>query len=795
MRLARQRETRSPRLARWLLRLGLRGVAREAVIGDLEEEFHRHALPQTGPRAARRWYWEQAWRSVSTRWMRGASLENWCGKNAWREQGGGLKAAATMGSIKPEVQCPPARKGDPIMRNFWQDLRHGARMLIKDPGYTAITALILALGIGANTALFSVVYGVLLHPLPYADSDRVVAVFQIDARKPGEQLLVSPGNFLDWRARAANALEHLAAVSPWGVEYQGGEEPQSFDAVLVSEGYFSALGVEPILGRAFRPEDHKSGAGRVLVLTHGLWREKFGGDPSLIGRTLIFSGEPYTVAGILPPDFRSPVYPGRGIYAPLIFWPGAEQLRSATYLGVVGRLRSGVSLREADAALSVVSAQIAAAHPSEAAALGAQLVPVREQIVGGVRSSLWTLFGAAALILLVACANVAQLQLVRASRRTREFAIRLALGAGRGRLASQLFTEGIALMVVATVLGLFFAYWGVELIRAFAPGNIPRLSAVAVNAQVLAFGAWAALATLLLFVLAPAAQLWRANLQPALKEGGGAVSVGPGANCVRNFLVVSEVALAVVLLVGAGLLTRSFASLLRVDPGFRGENLLSLQVFVYTRYATPETQANYFREAIARLQATPGVAAAGAVSTQPFLLGSPGSVPVTADDAPAPLPGQEPVAQLNVAAGDYFRAAGIPLRRGRSFADHDHAKSAPVAVISESMAHRLWPGADPIGKTFTMHERAPQRLEVIGVVGDVRHEALHEPLQPQFYRPHAQMPSGGMSFAVKTATDAAALVPAAKQAIWSVNAQQPFYRVSLVEELVSRSLAQRRFLL
>ncbi|MGH9795814.1 MAG: ADOP family duplicated permease [Candidatus Acidiferrales bacterium] len=778
MRAARHRESNSPRLARWLLRLGLRGAAREAVMGDLEEEFHRHLLPEIGPRAARRWYWEQALRSLAAR------------LGIMRASAGHQPAAANSA----EALRPPAQKGDSIMHGFWQDLRHGARTLIKNPGFTAIAALILALGIGANTAIFSVIYGVLLHPLPYAEAERVVAVFQTDARKPGEQLLVSPGNFLDWRERAAKALEHLAAVSPWAVEYQGGDEPQSFDAVLVSEGYFAALGVEPVLGRTFQPEDHKSGAGRVLMLTHGLWQQKFGGDPSLVGGTLVFSGEAYTVAGILPPEFRSPVYPGRGIYAPLIFWPGAEQLRSATYLGVVGRLRPGVALREAEAALGVVNAQIAAEHPRAAAALGAQLIPAREQIIGGVRASLWTLFGAAALILLVACSNVAQLQLVRASRRSREFAIRLALGAGRGRLLRQLLAEGVSLIAVASLLGLFFAYWGVELLRAFAPGNIPRLSAVQVNTQVLAFGAMTASATLILFVLAPTLQLWRANLQPALKEGSGGASAGERAHGVRNFLIVSEVGLAVVLLVGAGLLTRSFVSLLRVDPGFQSENALSMQVFVYNRYATPEKQVTYFREALARLRETPGVAAAGAVSAQPFLFGTPGSVPVSADDSAA-APGQEPVALVNIAAGDYFLAAGIPLLRGRSFTDHDHADSSRVAVISESMARRFWPGADAIGKTFTVQQTPPQQLEVIGVVGDVRNEALDEPLQPQFYRAHAQSPSGGMSFVVKTTSDASALLPAVKQAIWSVNAQQPFYRISAVEDLVSRSLAQRRFVL
>jgi len=678
------------------------------------------------------------------------------------------------------------------MGQLIQDLRLGARVLARKPGFALTAIVTLALGIGANAAIFSVVYGVLLHPLPYRSPERVVTLWETDTRRPAARLLVSPANFLWWHDRTGNVLESIGAVSPWAVEYTGGGEPESIDGALVSEGFFRALGVEAAIGRTFHPEEHLSGGAKVLVLADDLWRQKFGADPAIVGRTLPFGEQSYTVVGVLPPDVQAPVYTGRA-YAPLAFWPGADRSRTQ-YLGVVGRLKPDVALRQAQAAIDVVGP---ADSFKDASAIGSTLVPVLDQVVGPVRPALWTLFGSALLILMIACANVAHLQLARGSERAREIAIRIALGAERARLVRQLVTENLWLVLGAGIGGALLAHWGIVAMRALAPATIPRLYMVRLGLPVFLFGTALALATLLLFSVVPALRASRPNVQPALKDGSAGASAGPGAHRLRDFLVVWEVALALVLLVGATLLTRSFVSLMRVEPGFRVENVASLQVYVYNRYPKPEQQVEYFRQAIEELGRLPDVESAGATSAQPFLYGgAPQSIAVTADGDPAPAPGQEATAAGVIVAGDYFRAAGIPLSRGRFFTEFDKADGKPVAIVSEAMARRLWGERDPVGSSFTV--RGPSsavRLEVVGVAGDVRRVGLAETPLASFYRPLAQSATGGMSFVVRTRSSVASRLAEVKQAIWKVNPKQPFYRVASVEDLVARSLIQRRFLL
>jgi putative ABC transport system permease protein len=749
-----------PRLAARLLAACVPEEQREPVLGDLEEEWRRLA-------PGRLWYWRHA-AAVGVRllWLRLGRRERSRPRKSRRE---------SMGQLI-------------------QDLRLGGRVLLRKPAFALTAVVTLALGIGANAAIFSVVYGVLLHPLPYREPERLVGVWETDTRRPGERLMVSPASLLAWRERSAAVFEGMAAVNPFAVHYTGGDEPESIDAALVTEDFFTLLGVEPLLGRNFRREDHQGGAARVMLVSYATWQQRFGGDPGLVGRSLPFGPDSYEIVGILPADFRSPAYSG-SVYAPNVWWPGAEQSR-AQFMRAVARLKPGVDAGAAQSALAAVDRQLAAERPKDLATLGSMLVPVLDQIVGPVRPALLALFGSALLILLIACANVAHLQLARASERRREFAIRAALGAARARLVRQLVTESVWLVLSAALAGMALAHWGIRGMRALAPSQIPRLDLVALNTPVFLFGAGLALVTLLAFSLTPALQASRSSLQPSLKEGGGASSAGRATHRLRGSLVAWQVALAVVLLVGATLLLRSFVSLLRVDPGFRAEGVVSLQVFVYNQYPKPEQQVEYFRQALAELRATPGVSAAGAVSVQPFLFGAAQATGVQADDQPPPAPGQEATAGSLVATGDYFRAAGVPLVRGRVFDDRDTKDAAPVALVSEALSRRLWGPADPLGRAIVVRSsQRALRLEVVGVVGDVRREGLSEPVQPSFYRPLAQAPTGGMAFVVKTSEPVNARVPEIKQAIWRVNRKQPFYRVSTVQALVDRSLTQRRFLL
>ncbi|MBA3560894.1 MAG: ABC transporter permease, partial [Gemmatimonadaceae bacterium] len=460
-----------------------------------------------------------------------------------------------------------------------QDARYAWRQLGRSPGFTTVAVLTLALGIGANTAIFTAVDGVLLKPLPYADADRLVALWQHNRAEDGERDDVSPANFLDWRERS-RSFENIAAAEPFGFDYIGPEGPETFRVWLVTDGFFRIMRTPALVGRTFAEEEYTAGREQVVVLGYGLWQRRFGGDSSVVGRTLVLDGQPRTVVGVMPPAFNFPTdFPEpKEMWAPKVFSERERQIRGRAYLTVAGRLGPGSTLDHARTELSSIATELSTEYPATNTDIGALVVPLHEQMVGHVRPALLVLLGAVAFVLLIACANVANLLLARASHREQEFAVRAALGAGRGRVVRQLITESLILALLGAAAGVLLAHWGVQGIRALSPPNLPRVDELAIDGRVLGFALGISFLTALLFGMAPALRAARPDLHEGLKAGGRSAT-GSGRKRLRNLIVIGEVALATVLLVGAGLLVRSFESLLRVDRGYRSENVLAINVF------------------------------------------------------------------------------------------------------------------------------------------------------------------------------------------------------------------------
>jgi putative ABC transport system permease protein len=678
------------------------------------------------------------------------------------------------------------------METLLKDLRYAIRMLVRKPGFTAVAVLTLALGIGANTAIFSVVNAVLLRPLPFEDADRIVTFWQSNTKNSVKREDVSPANFFDWRDRSRSCTE-LAAAMPYGYSMTGGEEPEAFRAWRVTTGFFEVLGVNALYGRTFLRDEFSDGNSTVVVISHGLWRRRFGADPNLIGQKLMLNGRPHTVVGVMPASFEFGT--GREIWSPWVEVATDKEIRGSAYIKVIGRLKDGVTVSQAQAEMNGIASRLAQEYPQTNSEVGASVVSMPEQLVGHVRPALLIILCAVGLVLLIACANVANLLLARASTRRKEFAIRAALGAVRARLIRQLLTESVLLAGLGGITGVLLASWGIDAIIALSPGNLPRINEVSIDAHVLYFALGISALTALIFGLAPALQFSRTDLQETLKEGGRTAGAGFARQRLRNLLVVSEVALALMLLVGAGLLVRSFVRLLQVDPGFTTEKALALEVHVWGRARTPEQRAAFFEQSLDRIAALPGVEAAGAVSALPF---HDNSIDIksefTIEGRPALAAGQEPIAYATVATFDYFRTMGIPLKRGRFFTRSDNRDGAPVALIGETMARRYWPDEDPIGKKITVQFMGQQKTrEIVGVIGDVRHTGLDSEPRPELFLPHLQEPYGSMTYIVRTGIDPSSLLPAVKKEVWAVSKTQPFSSTATMEQLISRSLGEKRF--
>jgi putative ABC transport system permease protein len=678
------------------------------------------------------------------------------------------------------------------METLWQDLRYGFRVLKRKPAFTLVAIITLALGIGANTAIFSVVNKLLLSQLPYKEPDRIITLWERLSDDGAKKQKVAPANFLDWRERN-QVFDEMAAVYPYGFDYTGGTEPETFRSWLVSEGFFETFGVRALYGRTFDPEEYKAGNPRVVVIGYGLWQRRFGSDPNLVGQTLQLDGEPYTVVGILPPEFR--FLDEKQMWAPKIFADHDRRQRTGGYIDVVARLKPGATIEQARDEMSAIAAGLASEHPRTNQDTGVTLVPLPEQIVGHVRPALLVLLGAVGLVLVIACANVANLLLARGAERQKELAIRAALGAGRIRLVRQLLTESLTLALLGGIGGILLASWGIDAILALSPSNLPRIDEVSIDGRVIGFAFAASMLTALAFGLAPAIQFSRPELQQFLKEGGRTSTAGFGRRRLRHALVISEIAIALMLLVGAGLLVRSFIRLLQVDPGFTPDNVLSLQVFIWDKYQTPERRTAFFDEAFTRLSSLPGVQAVGAVTALPF--NNEDTIDVattfTIDGAPAE-PGRQLTAYSTVASIDYFKVMSIPLARGRPFNEFDRAGSPPVVLINEAMSRRYWPDEDPVGKKITVGSFGrPMSREIIGVVGDVRHTGLDSNPRPEFFVPHLQNPFGGMAIVVRATSDPDQLLTAAKDQIRAINKDQPFYSINTMDALLTKSLGERRF--
>jgi len=654
--------------------------------------------------------------------------------------------------------------------------------------------LALALGLGANTAIFSVVKAVLLNPLPYPDSGRLVWVRESN---PGGDIPDEPAsepNFNDWRTQS-RSFEGLAAFANTALTMTGEGEPERVPGVAASANFFQVLGVAPALGRGFMPEEEAAGKNRVVVISDGLWRRSFGASPKALGQTLTLNGNPYTVVGVAPPDFKNPV---RGQRPPEMWVPLAfnfdQSRRRSDYLSVVGRLKEGAAVEQASADLSGIAARLAQEYPATNAGWGVTVVPLHERVVGDVRPALWILMGVVGFLLLIACANVANLLLARAAVRRQEIAVRSALGARRGRLVRQLLTESLLLSFAGGGLGLLLAAWGVELLVALSPGNIPRLDEAGLDARVLLFTFAVAVVTGGLFGLLPALSASKTDLAESLKEGGSRGSTaGQGARRLRNSLVVSEIAIAVVLLAGAGLMVRSFQSIQAVDPGFRPERVLTFDLSLpAARYKEDAQLTGFYDQLGARAAALPGVERAAVTSALPLSGGD--ILSFVIEGRPELPPEKVQDAEYSTVSPEYFDVMGIRLVSGEKFTERDRAGAPAVTLISETMARKYWPGEDPVGKRINLGDpaRSPWRT-VVGVVKDIRREALDKEPYPQMYSPIAQFPRRGLSVVARASGDPLGLVPAVRRELAGLDKDLPLSNVRTMEQVLAESVARRRF--
>jgi len=735
--------------------------------------------------------WRQEWEAELR--SREAVLADWDKLN-WKTKLDLLRRS--MGAFWDALLLQPRRLED----EMFQDLRFGLRMLRKNPGFTAIAVFTLALGIGANTAIFSVVNGVLLKPLPYPEPERLARVFQSITNFPKAPM--APADFRDYRERNTT-FESLAGYFRQDLELAQEERAERLTGMRASSGYFRTLGFQPTLGREFTREEEIPDESAVVILSHGLWRRRFDGDPTIVGKTIRLSGKSYTVVGVAPAGLQ---HVGGG-YRPLphgesvdIWWPmrlGENRPRDAHIVNVIGRLKPGVTRPQAEAEFDLIAARLAEQYPGHYREAKTLTQPLREEIVEGSRRTLLLLLAAVFLVLLIACVNVANLTLARAASREREIAVRLALGAGRARIVRQLLVESLTLAAMGALLGLLLAKLSINALVRLGPEQLPRLQMISLDGRILAFTLLISLLTGLLFGMAPALQSLKLNLNESLKEGGRAASSGRRQRRTRGALVVAEVALALALLLGAGLLMRSFLKLQRTDPGFNPEGVLTMSVVLSgARYAYGEPQISFLKRLVERVSALPGVRSAGVTSDLPWT-GYQNDGGFKVEGKPLP-PDQMAHAQFHFISADYIRTIGAPLLSGRWFDARDTLKSQPVILINQAMARKYWPGEDAVGKRITFGDGAGKDedwTQVVGVIGDVKDYPNSARAEPAFYWPVTQRPFPEMSLAIRADKDPLSLVEAVRREVRALDREMPISEVKTLETVAAAAVAGRRFTL
>jgi putative ABC transport system permease protein len=701
--------------------------------------------------------------------------------------------AAERSHARPRVErladrveaLSPSRKGVTMVADVLRDARHGVRQLTKSAGFAVVAILTLALGIGATSAMFSVINGVLLRPLPFPEADALVRVNEIVPQYG--RFSVAPATFLDWRAQNTS-FERIVALLSGSASFIGANGAERITNALVSWDFFELARVQPMLGRAFKQEEDVPGKSDVIVLSHVMWQQRFGGDRNIIGRTTTLNGTPATIIGVMPPAFQFPR--GAEYWAPIAL-NQAKAPRGAHYIVVIARLKPGVAATQAATEMKMISERLARQYPQDSAEESAEVVPLLEQIVGDARQSLLALLGAVGVVILIACANVANLLLVRASVREKEIAIRTALGAGKGRLVRQMLAESLVLALGGGALGILLAYLVLRPIQALSAGSIPRVQDISIDGAVLLFAVVVSIATGVIFGLAPAWQASRPGIAGIMREGGRSSSTG-GGRWVRNSLLVVEVALSIVLLVGAVLLLRSFARVTQVDPGFRADNVLAFGVALPTiSYPQAHNRIAFFDTLIARLEQLPGVRSAGMVQTLPMR--GDYFLSFTVQGRPEPRPGDQPSATYRSVSPHYFSALGIPLKRGRLFSAQDTETSPLVAVIDEAFAARHFPNEDPIGRGMDIGNGNDGFHQIVGVVGNVHHGGLDASATPTMYAPYRQDLFGQMWIVARTDGDPARLVAPARQVVREIDPSLPAYSMTPLRDVVTESVAQRRF--
>lgn len=693
------------------------------------------------------------------------------------------------------------------METLFRDIQYAIRVLVKNPGFSAVAIITLALGIGANTAIFSVVNAVVLRPLPYAEPDRLVMLWETIGGN--DRRSAAPANFFDWRAEN-NTFQELAATFYANFNLTSDGEPDRIDGATITSNLMSMLGAHVQLGRTFQPDDDEHQDRSLVLISDGLWKRRFGADRNVVGRKIMIDETPHTVVGVMASGFQYPEKAemwvlGRNRNAvPMSFlsqflkndWNGE---RDAHFINVIGRLKPNITLSQAQSDIAGITRRLEQEFPETNAGLGSNVVPLHTQVVGDVRSVLFILLGAVGLVLLIACTNVASLMLARATQRGREIAIRAAVGATRHRLVRQLLTESLLLSILGGLAGLIVSVWAVDLFIKLSPGDIPRLHEASVDLRLLGFTLFVSLATGIGFGLLPAFQATRTDLNTSLKDGGTKATRGRQGRNARNILVVTEIALAQVLLVSAALLAVSYVRVSNIEPGFVSEKVLTAKIAPSARrYPDPRSRETFYTTVVDRLQSLPGIESVGMVMNLP-LSGSSMNRGFQVDGRPAPKADENVTMDYQIVSPGYFSTLQIPIKRGRALSETDTTNTERVIVLNETMARRYWPNEDPIGKRMAIGESEKETSwrTIVGIVGDVRHASLSEaPVPTAFISYRQDLESWSrMGFVIKGKVDAASLTSTVKRELAAIDPGQPVYAVQPLDNLLQSSVGQRRFIM